>query len=385
MAQEPVNPYSPKFRPSKAPGFMQCPSYIMEYERPYQLLESDESMEFANLGIACHDLFAQLIVPGEKVTQENILPFCEKHNVEYEGFMGLARKAFLMEKKWQENLAKFFIGAQSEQFVSAQLSNGETVQGTPDLFKLHGEYALILDLKSGETDLDYTYQLMTYALILYKLHGAAGLETFYLYMWAPVIDSYIGIEITGADLEAFEVELIEQWQKVGKEFKPGPWCGYCDNLEVCPSHRNAFLQMEDQVSKITIDNIAQARPIIQAMKKIVEKYENTEKALLEKYPVIDLGDGHELYHQTIMKKSFSAPKVVETLSKDFGIGLDKIGPHLKITKKAIEEISGDNAPPRGKTKYRKEVIESLVANGAATETITKRRSVRRITKEVEAE
>lgn len=374
-----------KFRPSKAPGFMQCASYCLEPERPYKLVESDKEMEFATLGTACHEVFSDLIVKKIKVTEENLMEIAEKYNVPYEGYMGLARKGFLMERKWIENLARFFTNPVSEEKISFPLPNGEVNEGTPDLYQLNGDYALLLDLKSGETDLDYTAQLMTYALILYRIHEATGLNTFYLYLWAPVIDSYFGIQVNGSDLEAFEKQIVEKWEKVGKEYKTGPWCSYCDTIEVCPQHRRAFLKMEDQVKEITVEQIAEARPIIKAMQKIVELYEKTEKALLEKYGTIDLGDGHELFYNTIMRDTLDVPKTIQVLSDDFNIPLNTIGPHLKLTKAAVNEIGGDAAPARQKTKFRKQIIETLKEKGAVTEAITKKRQVRRINKQLEEE
>jgi hypothetical protein len=372
------------FRPSKAPGFMQCPGYCMEPERSYKLLDSDKSLEFATLGTACHDVFSSVIVKQIKVTNEILVPFCEKYNVPFEGFMGLARKAYLMEKKWNENLAQFFSDPVTERKLKAKLPNGYEYEGTPDIYQLNGDYALILDLKSGETDLDYKYQLMTYCLLLYRQNVTTGLNTFYCYIWSPVIDSYNGFKISEDDLLAFEKELCKQFELAGKQYKSGPWCSFCDMIEVCPSHRRAFLQLESQVPQITVEQIATTRPIIKAMQKIIDLYDATEKALLEKYGKIPLGDGHELYQQTVLKDTLDAPKALQILMEDFSIPPEKIGPHMKLSKTAVTEVASENAPPRGKTKYTKLVIETLRDKGAITEVVTKKRQVRRINQEIEA-
>lgn len=372
------------FRPSKAPGFMQCPGYCMEPERPYELIESDKSLEFATLGTACHDVFSTLIVKQKKISNDLLIPFCEKYNVPFDGFMGLARKAYLMEKKWNENLAQFFTNPITEKKIKGKLPNGVVYEGTPDLHQLNGDYALVLDLKSGETDLDYKFQLLTYCLLIYRENIATGLNTFYCYVWSPVIDSYVGFKVSEEELLSFEKELCKQFELVGKRYKSGPWCSYCDMLEICPQHRRAFLKLETQLPIITVEQIAATRPIIKSMEKLIELYDATEKALLEKYGSIDLGDGHELCYKTVMKDTLDAPKTLQVLMEKFSIPPEKIGPHMKLSKTAVNEVASENAPPRGKTKYTKLVIDTLRDSGAITEVITKKRQVRRKNQEIEA-
>ena len=155
------------------------------------------------------------------------------------------------------------------------------------------------------------------------------------------------------------------------------WCSRCNTIEACPYHRKAFLQFEDQIPYITPESVAKARPVVAAMKKLIDMYDKTEKALLDKYGSIPLGEGHELIYTQRNDKIYDAPKTIAVLSAQFAVTNDVLGPALSINKKGIEGIAEKIAPARGKGKTLKAIVQALEENDAIRTKITPVRTVRR--------
>lgn len=377
-------------RPSKVPGFCQCPGFAVVADKPYRIIASDEDMKPATLGTALHAVFRDYITQNKATNAQNLAPYIEKYNVPYEGYMGLRRKAMVMEQNWGKHMAQFFNKPYREREVGYKIEGERVLKGTPDLFQLMGEYAMVLDLKTGEVDLDHMKQLETYALILFRLYENTGLQEVYCYQWNPVLESYNGVKFTAKQLEEFEKFLMSQATKITNkypdvclEYKIGVWCGYCENVEVCPAHRRAFMQVEQMVPKITVEQISTVRPIIKAMGKIIKMYEDTEKALLTKYGTINLGNGYMLAYNDRHDRGYDVPATIRILSKDFGVPTDVIAKHLSIKSSSIDAIAKEIAPQGGKGKKIKEVKEHLEKNDAVFEKITKVRTLRRISTQEE--
>ncbi len=343
------------FRPSMAPGVSQCASYMM---RPDGLDIREEPGERADLGTALHDLFYSHVYPRRIIDAFTLAQLADRHQVDVDGYEGVTWRARKMEKQWTQ-LQDFYLDAHREEKIGYMLPNGLPNEGTPDAWNVITEdthrYACVLDLKTGLTDQDHRAQLMDYCLILYKVHG---IEEFYASVFNPVQDYYETWHWTLTEILGWEKELIRKMTVVGKEFRSGPACRWCPNLIRCPAHLDAVKpyyqpdnagQRQIAVQKITPETIRQVRPVMQHLAKVLEAYKDIERAMLDQFGTIELGNGQELALGTRYKKVYDVPKSIPVFEK-MGIGMERVLQSLRLTSEAVEELAATVAPPRAKGK-----------------------------------
>lgn len=360
------------FRPSKSPGVAQCASF-MYLPGGYDIQE--EAGERADLGTALHELFYDRVFPGLDIDEFHMSHYAQKHQVDVDGHLGIKWRALKMQKYWEE-LKEFYPNPSREQTLQIVLPNGYPLSGTPDMLQDNGDYACILDLKTGETDIGYKAQLMTYALMYKRMYGT---QEFYLTIFNPVKDYFQTWLVKAPELEEWEREIVRKMEVCGKEFRRGPLCRYCPNLTTCEAHRREIAlyspALTAEFDKITPAQIQGMRPVIQAMEQVVKHYKETERALLEQHGAIDLGDGYELTLATRFKKDYDVVKCLPVL-EELGASLDQIYQSLHLTSESLENLCRMIAPPRGKGKMIQRAKARLKEAGAFTERAEKYSTLR---------
>lgn len=339
-----------RLRPSLAPVVRQCPSAMYVDPKVPEIRTADGEV-FSTTGTALHDVFKQLIYTGKPLTREALIPFAERHNVAMEGFFGIEWRAKQIAEKW-EKVSKWYQGAQLEERISCTLSNGYELAGTPDLFQVVGEYALVFDLKTGEKELDYTPQIELYALILWKRHQALGMKRVFGALFAPMLNKFTNQEITEQRLEHVEEFYTKAMAFAGITYVIGPMCQFCPRLLSCPAMVRSVDPMVADLREgreLSALDIKQFRPAMRYLKQIVERYEEVERALVERMGTIDLGDGYELYLRTDMEDKIKPVDAFRILTGElFKIPPEKVLEGMKISKTAVKEAARAIAVPRSR-------------------------------------
>ncbi len=369
-------------RPSLAPVAKICPSAMYQVPgRPE--IRPVAQVGFSATGTALHAVFKDRIYPVQTITDADLSPYVERYNVELEGYYGIGWRARRVAEKWAP-LAGFYQGAKLEQTITATLSNGFVLTGTPDLWNVFSEFGVVFDLKTGEKDLDAIPQVELYALILHKRFAALGVKEWYVAQFNPLLDKYTNIKITAAQLDELERFWVAHQERAGISYAIGPMCAYCPRMTSCPAMLKSIdplaaeLRADREVSPY---DIAKFRPSILVMKKIVEMFEVAQKALLERHGIIDLGDGYELY----MKEDFQDKlKPLESwkilTAEPFNIPAESILAELSMPKGAVKEAVRAIAVPRHREKglgvMQKKVLDTLAASGAIEKVPRKEVSIR---------
>jgi hypothetical protein len=88
---------------------------------------------------------------------------------------------------------------------------------------------------------------------------------------------------------------------------------------------------------------------MQHLAKVLEAYKDIERAMLDQFGTIELGNGQELALGTRYKKVYDVPKSIPVFEK-MGIGMERVLQSLRLTSEAVEELAATVAPPRAKGK-----------------------------------
>lgn len=378
-----------EFRPSMAPGFFQCPSYC--YRVPGEPRQASTPNVFSATGTALHRVFYEFIYPGIAMTEEKLKPIASELNVSMDGYYGIKWRAFQVLERW-ERLRAYYTSPFREQLIKATLKNGLAVEGTPDMYQLCGEHALVFDLKTGEQDVDYFPQLQIYALILYLMYGHTGLREFYCTVYSPMLEKYETRVYSAAFLEDLHDQLVARMDKAGHEYALGVHCKYCKRLTRCPEALNAIDPLCEKMRMVEIKksgtgeivpaDIARMRPAVLVMEKVIERYKLIEKTLLDRFGVIDLGNGTELFYRVTPEAEFDPFKAYEVLRK-LGQQLEGILAAMKINKTAVVELAKADAADRkargeGGTQKAKvqEYLDAMYAAGACEDKPAKKVATR---------
>jgi hypothetical protein len=356
-------------RPSLAPVAKICPSAMFrDAARPEIRTAALEA--FSNSGTALHAVFKDIIYKGLPVTQEALIPYCDRFNVTMDGYFGILWRAKQVAEKW-EKVAQFYQNAQLEQTISCTLKNGYVLSGTPDLFAINADFGVIFDLKTGEGGYDYFAQVEMYALILHKKYGALGVKEYFAGLFYPMLEKYTNRKISAEYLDELEDSWCKRIDLAGVSYVMGPMCAICPRLVSCQAIIRTIdpLAAELRIEReITPYDIAKFRPGIKVMERIVERFKEVEKALLEQFGIIDLGDGYELF----MKEDFADKlRPVESwriLTEEYKIPPEEIIKQLKFTKSAVKESARVISVPRDRNRglavTQTRIIKSLEEQGA---------------------
>lgn len=357
-------------RPSLAPVAKQCPS-AMYVDPAHPEIRTVEGMVFSATGTALHDVFKEIIYPGLPLTEAALLPFVERHQVVMEGYFGILWRAKRLEERWKK-VAQWYQGATLEQRISCTLSNGYELAGTPDLVQITDKgFGLVLDLKSGEKEMDYMAQVELYALIAWKRNQALGVNEFYGAIFAPMLDKYHNEKITAERLAWVEEFWVKAMAFAGVQYVMGPMCAVCPRLLTCPAMVKSVDPMVAEVRsgrEITALDIKAWRPTAKYLKTILERYEEVERALVEHMGTIDLGDGMELYLKTAMEDKLKPVETYHVLTGEFRIPPEKVLENMKVSKEGVKEAARAIAQARsrengiGATQVK--IMKALEAQGA---------------------
>ena len=337
------------YRPSLAPVVAQCCSAMYKAKSEIRIIE--ESGIPAKLGNAVHKIFAEKItvnLPVEKAYMEEI---AAEFGVTVEGYSGIGWRVIKTIKAW-EKVAHFFPqeSMEREKKIGVKLPNGFMWEGTSDLLAMHPGWGIVLDLKTGMKELDHEPQIKDYATI--AAAKTIGTESMIAIIFNPIQDVWESYEYSKEELRAHAEELQIKMEKSGYEYTKGRMCEYCPRWTSCPAITQELLPSLEGIQasegkEITTETIRTWYPIVKTMERIVERFKEAQKILLNDEGPIDLGDGYELFLRQYSKDDIKGPIAFQyLLSKE--IPHDDILEKVKLSKSAIEEFAKTKAIPRSR-------------------------------------
>lgn len=353
-----------RLRPSMGPIAKNCPASMFMPRSVPQIIDPPNAAMAT--GTALHEIFKDLVYPGHEISNDGLEDYCLRHNVVMDGFYGIGWRARQMAEKWAK-VSQWYQDSELEVSLHVTLDNGFVLSGTPDLFKVYGDYAVVFDLKTGLSDMNYFPQVEIYAMMLWKMNAALGLKEVHVALFSPMLEKYESKRLSADYLAGVEREYIAAMEVAETRFCVGNHCRYCKRLTSCPAIRQQVEVILNEFSsgekEIQPEDIARARPIVKAMGAMVAQYEATEKAIVERLKVVPIDGGYELALQKVEKKSYLPVPTYALLTKE-GVPADKVLEGMQITSESIDDLAGIVAPPRKKGATQKRIKEELMTLGA---------------------
>lgn len=370
------------YRPHKAFLAEQCPSSML---RNPNLIVKEVVGVPAHLGTACHQVFEHYIVPQMAIEEDDIVKIANEHNVEVEGYNGLKWRVRKLQTAYTKLLDQGFLKHPiSEEKWEVSLKNGYQYTCYPDLYEIHGDWAVIFELKTGKVDNGWEYQARDYGLALRNKFQGMGIKKVFSIVFAPIIDYYNVQEFDMKELTRLEDKLVSSMGKVGEYYVVGDACTFCSNLLNCRAMKSRIdpltrdILAAGKAQNITGADIRKWRGVIKGLKKIVDIYDSAEKLILKREGTIKLSDTTELYLREQYKKEVDAGKAIAVMVDQFGVDRDAFIERLDIKTSSVEALSDTTAPARGMASQRKKVWDAMEKSGAMKKVLQQVKATRPI-------
>lgn len=371
------------YRPHKAGVAHQCPSSLL---KPEEFSIRQVAGVRADLGSAAHDVFENLISQNKDVTDDAVIEYSAKHNVDAEGFNGLGWRIFKLQKQYRKLLEKGFLeNPISEERWEVQFPNGYGFSCIPDLYEIHSEWAVIVELKMGEVDTGWNMQARDYGVAMMRKFAHHGIKKVYCIVFAPVADYYDVKSYTAEELSVIENEICEHIDQAGQKYLVGEHCPYCDVLLNCPAIKRKI----DPISQNIIDikrkgvmitgaEVEKWRPVVKSMERICSAYKEAELVLLQSLGSIRINKDSELYLADQYKKKLNVGKAIGIACDTFKVKKADFVSRLSMSNKDVEQLVGDVAPDGKKMAYKREFWEQVEEQDAVEKVLQPTRRIRKI-------
>jgi hypothetical protein len=357
-------------RASSLPLALACPASQV----PPQARLADDSPE-SRLGSAVHEVLAAVVrdnIDGAAFSDANIAA-AARWLVELTDVYDLAWNGRRAWDRLREHFPTPSVEHEFDCTFRGDLLSDEDFRltGHVDVYSVlpgsESEFRL-LDWKTGYEDADHEAQMRAYAWLgLRGWEGPGYARAFVVRLREMTVDTFVW---TRAELNAWHEGVVRDTADVG-QFRAGRHCGFCQRRVECPmlvAHMAATaVQMLDGTPERTM-----AMP--QAMVCLYDRIRQLEdgcadarnliRAHLAAFGPVVGHDGRTLALVRQERQEINSGLAWPVLENRFG--LHAVAEAAKLTKTAVTKLAMDNAPPRGKGKAAKQIIEDLDAVGAIT-------------------
>lgn len=348
-------------RCSSTPRFIECASSEQITDTPY-----NPTTDEAAMGHAAHEAM-QKLVDGEDVSIEGI---AAKWKVDATELMILYAYGV---RAWKQ-LKKFFPKPSTEVKTKSSI-----FRGTIDVLHYDGETAVVLDWKSGRVRRSGAYQVMSYAQCVRAELGmpASGkITTVVVWLQFGEIDVY---NMEDPELDEFEAMIDRRRKDIGRQYSPGEHCAWCPRYLECAA-RVKYLRaavdsfqdlgldaMDDETAALEFDPdfLGSIYTQVKAIEQAAKTYRRALRIVLESEGRdIPIGDNRAAHLGSQTRYAFDTKAAWSALKKA-GFDQDEIAQCLKLSKTKFQDIAAEKAGHGNKGRARKEILETLVREGAA--------------------
>ena len=358
-----------KIRASSMDRFLACPTSAQELEHPY----NPDNPE-AKLGTAKHAAIAEAIGG-----QDRVIEIAHEYGVDPDD-VGMAVGAV---KRLLKEIAGWMPG-EVERLAEERL-DGPAATGTADLVLVGGgstppSHIVIVDFKTGFSDDEHRYQLVSYADAARERWGmpTSGVITTVegqLRHGERIVRNY-----SENDLAGFRLDVGRALASIGKKIVPGKHCGFCPRQLECPTRDSyinaatAALVELDQSRDYGISTV-QLGAIYDRYKEVMraaDRYQKLVDAALEQGPIpLPGGRRLELHEVERTVVDVTALGVFDAMGWEY----DDLREAVRISKSGLDRIVKSKVPTRGEAKILMRQLMTALGDGGALRTETRREKV----------
>jgi hypothetical protein len=366
----------PTFRGSGAPLNMACPASA--WPEPDEVL-LDTLIPAGMVGTVGHKLAEPIVLTGR--IPENWQEVCKAYGLDEAQTQDASSLMWAAKTFWDVH-GPAFENPRVEVPVSYTFENNSKpfrMSTHQDVLSLIGPNdapgsAIVGDWKSTRLDIDYSAQLLSYALVL--ISNYPSLE--------KVTTAIIFLRDRTANIQEWSKPVIEDFkerfiQRVvnwdGRIYTSGAHCGYCRRFAQCPGIKELNQGSIEQlglvplqaeylpVSPVTVDMYQR----VKALSAVIDRFKEMVRATVEQAGgELVGGSGQRLVLVPQSRDNINAalawPVISPVLSQE------ELATCTSIKKKEMLDAIATHAPRGQKGKSKTTIMEELVAAGAITKT-----------------
>jgi hypothetical protein len=325
-----------KLRCSSLPAFMACPSSQLPATKPLH-----DTSEASELGTAVHEDLARMVVGNETDHAATAAKYgCDVDELEWLFSRGV--------EAW-EDVHQHFENPEVELEMGTRIGD-VVLTGHPDLYQ-----DAVLDWKSGRLKYNTRWQLNGYGRLTGVNLGAT--------VWLRFGKTEKVKLMTSAE---FDARLLEQIEKIGKEWAVGDHCAYCPRRLECDVREREMEQtasiVKAPITTLSRPELARIHPILKQMAKQIDSALEVIKEDVRQNGPLDLGNGQELAFSTAEMKAIDPLKGWPALSG--ALSEEELAGCLKVAKGKLKAAVYASAERGEKAKEYGALMGRLEEAGA---------------------
>jgi len=231
-------------------------------------------------------------------------------------------------------ISAFLVGEPKSQVaLSCRVSDDIEIKGTCDIFvKVNESSAIIIDVKAGFADRDYTRQLQAYAMS--ALSSDANLERVATVV-ASASSSTISKRIYRRDqIEDYKREIVALVEASKKEkYNIGEHCQYCPRRYECDAKK---LVMSDTIATVSggVANFEKYEQVL-LLEKAIDKYKASFREAVESAGSLEVGESVYSIAKTTKEAIILNPESILVLERKLGHDLARC---LKVSQSELKDL-----------------------------------------------
>jgi hypothetical protein len=362
-------------RASSLPLALACPASQV----PPQTRLADDSAE-SRLGSACHQALAVLVRDGADPFQQAIEDAAASWRCDLEEVSALAWRG----KQCWDKLQNHFPSAYVEQPLSGIAGDDELgISGHPDVLSFVDDEIRLLDWKIGREDSDFEDQVRAYAWLAMHWRETEGRTlAIVCRVREMTVDTYYW---TGRELGRMDAWRRPRHGGRGAVprgaalFKFAAGAASAMRNYVATPSGHEIVRQPPRGPRTEQWRPTRCSPPTTGSGLVEDACEDGREALRGEVAMcggsVTASDGRTLALVRQERQEINSGLAWPVLENRFG--LHAVAEAAKLTKTAVTKLAMDAAPPRGKGKAAKQIIEDLDAAGAITVTTIEKLEVKR--------
>ena len=382
-------------RCSSLDALFSCPPSVLA-DGP-GMLRIGSSSDAAELGKACHEMCANLVINGSY----DLITTCTRYNFDQNTTEDAGKLMLYAVRVWND-LSQYFPTPMAETVLEGPvLTLSEAINyqltGTCDLISPVGDnQAIFIDWKTGLIDDGFNHQMSGYAYLLWcKMGRPTGIEITGVVVFMRH-RYYRVLKFTDKNLAQWEYDLTHNVLSNPEQYNPSKTCKFCTLFASCQA-RQAIMtgtiseiiggtgtdgwwdKAKEVLAQITEDNknekivgevLSDVIFRIRLLNQVIDNAKSMIRSTIEKVGTIPLSDGVVLGLREVQIEKLNSMPAMKVLGSF--MSTSQLADCMTISLPKVLDACCSKIPRGQKYDRRKEIHDKLVQANAVTVTTQKR-------------
>lgn len=368
-----------KLRASAAPLNMICPASAHPQEGEVLL---DSINPAGIMGTAAHEALRSLPETGD-FSQQRIIEICEDENLTPAQGQEISMLCWA-GKRWWDKFGNALPFSTAEYAIKRKLNEDAELSGHMDVLSLDDmdkpTVAQVPDWKSTRLDLNYTHQMLCYALLVcLKWPSIQRVTTAAVFLRDDTMSVREWTRQQVVEFRGQYEERVVNWN--GQSYTAGGHCSYCRRFVNCPALKEMNRSSIDQLGLVPVQDAAlpmspatvDMYQRVKALSTVIDRFNEMVRATVEQAGgELPGSSGQSLKLVPSSKPHIDAKKAwpvilgFHEIAPVSPISNDDLAPAVEIGKGKLLDIVAEHATKGQKGKVKAAMTEALEQAGALT-------------------